>query len=175
MLGQAKKIARFFSSSPKPGQYLSTKIEEYGLRTKKLAAPSTTRWVERILSQGGFVESFTVVYKALKFIQEGGFNDEFSCSSSDASMHFRTINNFEFVLSLLVTQKVFDHTLALTIQLQPQKLDIVESLKKLNLLIKESNGDFAEKFHSSWFEEAINLDKDAGINAPDGAHWTRKI
>ena len=59
MLGQAKKIASFFSSSPKRGQYLSTKMEEYGLKSKKLAAPSTTRWVERITSLGGFVEAFT--------------------------------------------------------------------------------------------------------------------
>ena len=60
MLGQVKKIA------PKRGQYLGTKMEEYGLRSEKLAAPSTTRWVERITSLGGFVEAFTVVYKALK-------------------------------------------------------------------------------------------------------------
>ena len=112
MLGQAKKIASFFSSSPKRGQYLSAKMEEYGLRSKKLAAPSTTRWVERITSLGGFVEAFTVVYKALEFIEKGGVNDEFGSSSSDASTYFRTINNFEFVVSLVVTQKVFDHTLS---------------------------------------------------------------
>ena len=84
------------------------------------AAPSTARWVKRIMSLEGFVEAFTMVYKAHKFMQEG-VNDEFSSSSSDASMYFCTINYFEFVVPLLVTQKVFDHTLALTVQLQQQK------------------------------------------------------
>ena len=48
MLGQAKKIASFFSSSPKRGQYISKKMEEYPLNHTKLATPSTTRWVNRI-------------------------------------------------------------------------------------------------------------------------------
>lgn len=42
MLGQAQKIVSFFSSVTR-SQFLAEKIEEYGLKFKKLPAPSTTR------------------------------------------------------------------------------------------------------------------------------------
>ena len=92
-------------------------MEEYPLNHKKLATLSTTRWVERITALDDFAEAFVVIYNALNYMQYGGDEDEFSKSSSDASTYFRTINNFEFVVSLVVTENVFDHTSALTVQL----------------------------------------------------------
>ena len=60
----------------------------------------------------------------------------------------------------MLTQNVFYHTLSLTVQLQQQKLDIAESLKQINLLKSQMANSF-KNFHSSWFEEAVNLAKDA--------------
>ena len=90
-------------------------MEEYPLNHKKLATPSTTRWVERITALDDFAEAFVVIYNALNYMQYGGDEDEFSKSRSDASTYFHTINNFEFVVSLVVTKNVFDHTSALTV------------------------------------------------------------
>ena len=172
MLGQAKKIASFFSSSPKRGEYISKKMEEYPLNHKKLATPSTTRWVERITALDDFAEAFVVIYNALNYMQYGGDEDEFSKFSSDASTYFRTINNFEFVVSLVVTKNVFDHTSALTVQLQQKKIDIAESLKQINLLKSQMAilRNTVEEIHSSWYDEAIKLAKDVGMPLPEGFH-----
>ena len=48
MLGLAQKITTFLSPSPQRMHVLRQKIEEIGLKRKKLIAPSTTRWFERI-------------------------------------------------------------------------------------------------------------------------------
>ena len=97
MLGQAKKIASFFNSFPKRGQYISKKMEEYPLNHKKLATPSTTWWVNRITALDDFAEAFVVIYNVLNYMQYGGDEDEFSKSSV---MHRRTSAQ-SIILSLL--------------------------------------------------------------------------
>ena len=62
MLGQAKKIASFFSGSIIHSQYLSKQIQHFGLIREKLAAPYTTCWVEQITSLDGFLEAFEVIF-----------------------------------------------------------------------------------------------------------------
>ena len=48
MLGLAQKITTFLSPLPQRMHVLRQKIEEIGLKRKKLIAPSRTRWFERI-------------------------------------------------------------------------------------------------------------------------------
>ena len=48
--------------------------------------------------------------------------------------------------------------------MQQQKLDIAESLKQINLLKSQMANSF-KNFYSSWFEEAVDMAKDA---APHG-------
>lgn len=42
-------------------------------------------------------------------------------STSDAQSHFRQVEEFEFIVALVITQNILDHTLALTVQLQQKK------------------------------------------------------
>ena len=130
MLGQAQKIVSFFSSVTR-SQFLAEKIEEYGLKFKKLPAPSTTRWVERIASLGCFLDAFVVIYHTLDYMQRGGDNREFINLTSEAQAHFCQVEKFDFVVALVITQNILDHTLALTVQLQQKKIDIAEPLNKL--------------------------------------------
>jgi hypothetical protein len=160
MLGQAKKIASFFSGSVIRSQYLSKQIQHFGLTREKLAAPSTTCWVERITSLDGFLEAFEVIFQALNYMQTGG-KGEFKDSSSDAQTYFCTIKHFEFLVSLVVTMNVFDHTLALTVQLQQRKMDIAESLKHINLLKSTMAKLRAEvdEYHNLYYDQALKLAK----------------
>ncbi|XP_046863535.1 52 kDa repressor of the inhibitor of the protein kinase-like [Xenia sp. Carnegie-2017] len=69
MLGHAQKIFSFFSPSPLRMQCLRQNMEKSGLRRKKLGAPSTTRWVERIRTLDGFVEAFVPVCQSLEYMK----------------------------------------------------------------------------------------------------------
>ena len=83
---------------------------EYGLKFKKLKSPSTTRWVERVKSLDGFLDAYAVIYNALDYMQFGGCNNEFKDATSDAQAHFRNIESFEFIVSLVITQNILDYT-----------------------------------------------------------------
>ncbi|XP_028394480.1 52 kDa repressor of the inhibitor of the protein kinase-like [Dendronephthya gigantea] len=165
MLSQVQKIASFFSSSPIRSQYLSKKMKEFGLTRNKLAKPSTTRWVEQITSLDGFLDAFEVIYETLNFMQFGGSQEEpFPRSASDAQSRFRNVEKFEFMAALVITQHVLDHTLSLTVQLQKKKIDIVESIKQINLLkdemakLRASVDLFHNEYYNKLLELANNLD-----------------
>ena len=72
---------------------------------------------------------------------------------------------------LVVTKNIFDHTSALTVQLQQKKIDISESLKQINLL-KSQMAILRNtvEIHSSWYDEAIKLVKDVGMLLPEAVH-----
>ena len=161
MLGQAQKIASFFSGSPIRSQYLSTKIEEFGLTFKKLATPSTTRWVERIASLDSFLDAFVPIYETLNYMQFGGDQNEFKTSTSDAQSHFRQVEKFEFIVALVITQNILDHTLALTVQLQQKKIDIAKSIKQINLLKDQLARlrSSVDKYHDLYYDKALELAK----------------
>ncbi len=93
-------------------------------------------------------------------MQTGG-KGEFKDLSSDAQTYFRMIKHFEFLVSLVVTMNVFDHTLALTVQLQQRKMDIADSLKHINLLKSTMAKLQAEvdEYHNLYYDQALELAK----------------
>ena len=161
MLGQAQKIVSSFSNSPIRSQYLSKKIAEYGLTFHKLATASTTRWVERIASLDSFLDAFVVIYETLNYMQYGGSSNEFQKSTSDAQAHFRQVEKFEFIVSLVITQNILDHTLALTVQLQQKKIDITKSIKQI-IVLKDQLARLrssVDEYHNLYYDKALELAK----------------
>jgi hypothetical protein len=168
MLGQAQKIVSFFSGSPTRSQYMSEKIEEAGLTFRKLVTPSTTRWVERISSLDTFLDAFVVIYQTLNYMQFGGNRNEFKNSTSDAQSHFRQVEKFDFVVALVITQNILDHTLSLTVQLQQKKIDIAQSLKLINVL-KDNLARLrssVDKYHDLYYDKALELAKKVKLCDP---------
>ena len=133
MLSQEQKNSSFFSPSPKRTMLLKEKMKEVGLKRQKLAAPSTTRWIERVTNLDEFVDTFEAIFQSLKYMKENK-NRDFNHSSSDATSFFCSIKSFEFIVSLVITANLLHHMLALTVQLQQRKIDIAESMKQINLL-----------------------------------------
>jgi hypothetical protein len=158
MLGCAQKITSFFSPSPQRMQCLKKKFEEIGLKRQKLKAPSTTRWVQRVSSLDGIVESFEAIFESLKYMKLNE-NDDFKSSTSDAAMYYESIKSFEFIASLVITSNVLHHTLSLTLELQRRKIDIVKSLKQINLLKARMKNlrDSVDEIHEKYYNEVLEL------------------
>ena len=111
MLGQAKSVSSFFSLSVQRTQFLSKKMKEYGLRSQRLAAPSMTRWVERIASLDGFVDAYEAIVEVLEYMKLN-LHGDFNNASSDANTLFRTCTSFEFIVALVITTNILDYTTA---------------------------------------------------------------
>ncbi|XP_046844785.1 52 kDa repressor of the inhibitor of the protein kinase-like [Xenia sp. Carnegie-2017] len=158
MLGHAQKIFSFFSPSPLRMQCLRQNMEKSGLRRKKLGAPSTTRWVERIRTLDGFVEAFVPVCQSLEYMKLN-MNKDFDNSSRDAEGYLRSIKSFEFIVNLVITSNVLHHTMSLTVQLQQRMIDIAESIKHINLLKSQLKilRSSADTIHDQYYEEAVDL------------------
>ena len=80
-------------------------------------------------------------------------------------MYFKSIKSFEFITSLVIVSNVLDDTLSLTVELQWRKIDIVESLKHINLLkaqLKELR-ESVDKFHDRYYDEALELAKSVKV------------
>ena len=165
MLSQAKKLVSFFSSVPR-GQLLSKKMEEFGLKRRKLPAPSTTRWVQRISSLDGFLEAFEAVFRTLEYMQLGGVNKEFERSSSDARAFLRILESFEFIVAMVITTNILDYTMSLTVQLQQRQIDIAESLKQINLLKAELKilRTSVDEYHDKFYDEAVELANEVEVD-----------
>ena len=164
MLGTAQKISSFFSPSPLRTQLLKKKMAEIGSKRQKLKSPSTTRWVERISSLNGMVELFEAIFQSLEY-KMLNVNGDFNNSSSDANMYFRCIKSFEFIVSLVITSNVLHHTLSLTLELQRRKIDIVESIKQINLLkarVKELRNT-VDDIHNQYYNEALELANNVNV------------
>ena len=164
MLGHAQKISSFFSPSPQRTQFLKKKIAEIGLKRQKLASPSTTRWVERISTLDGFVEAFEAIFFTLEYMKTNE-NGDFNSSTSDARMLFKSIKSFEFIACLVLASNILHHTLSLTVQLQQRNIDVVKSLKQINLLkaqLKELR-DSVDKIHDDYYDQALELAKNVKV------------
>ena len=133
MLGVAQKITTFFSPSPQRMDILRQKIDEIGLKQKKLIAPSTTRWVERIAALDSIVVALEAICNSLEYMA-ANVNEDFDSSTSDAKMYLISVKSFNFIITLVITSNILHHTYSLTVELQRRKIDIFESIKQINLL-----------------------------------------
>ena len=164
MLGLAQKITTFFSPSPQRMHVLRQKIEEIGLKRKKLIAPSTTRWVERIAALDGIVEAFEAICDSLEHMTANKDGD-FNSSTSDAKIYLKAVKSFEFIISLVITSNILHHTYSLTVELQRRKIDILESIKQINLLKAGLNElrESVDHFHDRYYDEGLELCRSVNV------------
>ena len=101
-------------------------------------------------------------------------NDDFKSSISDAAMYYKSIMSFEFIASLVITPNVLHHTLSLTLELQRRKIDIVESLKQINLLkaCMKNLRDSVDEIHEKYYNEVLELANSVKVNEN---HWPRLL
>ena len=163
MLGIAQKLSSFLSPSSIRTQFLKKKMAEFGLKRRKLKSPSTTRWVEWVSTLDGFVEAFEAIYHSFRYMKEN-LNEDFDSSTSDTAMYCKAKESFEFITSLVIVSNVLDHVLSLTVELQRRKIDIVESIKHINLLKAQLKmlHESVDKFHE-YYNEVLELAKSIDV------------
>jgi len=162
-LGTISKVRDFFIY-PKRKDVLKNEIEESQecITKKTLKRLCATRWVERFHAVNDFLELFEYVIESLFIISK--WND--TETSSQASNLRTSILKGDFIICLLIVNKVFIYGLPLSKQLQRINIDLGEAMDLAEDTIKElqtirSNAE--SEFHTI-FENALTLANKLDIN-----------
>ncbi len=160
MMEIADKTARFFSNSPKRQLSLESWIHETLLeeeKRKKLKQMCRTRWIERHEAFEVFIDLFLPIVCSLEDISCGsGWNRE---SRSDAQSLLLALSQFQFIVTLKVTQSVLAYTRALSVKLQGRYSDIVRAYREVDN-VKSTVRDLrsnVDTFHARVYDEAKKL------------------
>ncbi|XP_050547099.1 52 kDa repressor of the inhibitor of the protein kinase-like [Daktulosphaira vitifoliae] len=166
-LGTISKVRDFFIY-PKRKDVLKSQIEESQecITKKTLKRLCATRWVERFHAVNDFLELFEYVIESLFIISKWSVTE----ISSQASNLRTSILKGDFIICLLIVNKVFSFGLPLSKQLQRINIDLGEAMDLAEDTIKElqtlrSNVD--SEFHKI-FENALTLSNklDTNISIP---------
>ena len=94
-----------------------------------------TRWISRIDGLDVFEELFTYVVETLEYFSvnpESTINRDTNIKAQALLTH---ISNFSFIVSLVITRKVFDFTHLITALLQAKSNDIINGFELIGSLI----------------------------------------
>ena len=126
----------------------------------KLKDVCRTRWFERIESMDVFEELFAPVYYSLLAMKENivtvHYNNE---TSAKADSLFKLVDDFELIVTLVVTHSILDYLLPLTRKLQVKDLDVAQSMyliQNLKLTIVNLRNS-VENYHENWYNKAKQL------------------
>ena len=133
-----KEVSYFFDLLVPRKNYLEDKILLYWLESLKheLKDVCRTRWVEKIESIDFFEELFVPVHYSFLVVKENNdtvhYNNE---TSTKAESLFKLVDDFEIIVSLVVTRSILDYLLPVTRKLQEkdlheaQSMDLIQNLK----------------------------------------------
>ena len=133
----------------------------------KLKDVCRTRWVERIEGMDVFEELFVPVYYSLLVMKENNdtvhYNNE---TSAKAESLFKLVDNFEFIVTLVVTCSIFDYLLPVTRKRQAKDLDVaqlMDLIQNLKMTI-ENLRNSVENHHKNWYNKAKKLAEKVDIS-----------
>jgi len=150
-MGTLSTIYDFFNT-PKRQNVLQSIIDKHSNndRTKKLKQLCATRWVDRHNSVFAFVELFDSVIEALNEISVWHNNE----AAIKAKQYMCSINDVEFIISLLCMKNMFSLTLPLCKMLQAKHLDLLQAINladdvmtELKILRRKANSEFQKIFN----------------------------
>ena len=125
LMTNIKEISYFFNLSVPRKNCLEDKILLYCPESlkHKLKDVCRTRWVERIEGMDVFEELFVPVYYSLLVMKENNdtvhYNNE---TSAKAESLFKLVDDFEFIVTLVVTRSILDYLL------QAKDLDLAQPM-----------------------------------------------
>ena len=161
MMNICDRICVFYEYSPKRQGNLEESIDriiDKECHRKKLKQLCRTRWVERLESFWTFLELYEGIHYSLQSIscEPDKWN---SSSLTDAKCLMLAISDFEFIISLVIAQKVLSYTEGITSSLQSKSIDIIAAYKHVNV-ITESLRDVRrniEQYNKEWYTLAKEL------------------
>ena len=120
-----------------------------------------------------FERIFVPVYYSLLVMKENNDNVHYNNeTSAKADSLFKLIDDFEFIVTLVVTRSILDYLLPVTRKLQEndfdvaQSMDLVQSLKLINENLRNS----VENYHENWYNKANKVAEKIDIS---GANMTK--
>ena len=125
-----KEISYFFYLSVPQNNCLKEKILQFcpDSSKHKLKDVCSTRWVKRLEGMDAFEDLFVPVYHSLIIMKENNdivhYNNE---TSPKAESLFKLTDDFEFIITLVITCSILDYLLPTTQKLQSKGLDVAIS------------------------------------------------
>ena len=159
LMTNIKEISYFFNLSVPRKNCLEDKILLYCPESlkHKLKDVCRTRWVERIEGMDVFEELFVPVYYSLLVMKENNdtvhYNNE---TSAKAESLFKLVDDFEFIVTLVVTRSILDYLLPVTRKLQAKDLDVAQSMdliQHLKLTIANLRKS-VESYNENWYKKS---------------------
>ena len=125
-----------------------------------------TRWIEKIDSMHRFREAFSAVMKTYDTIQMNLEKNWNSPTCVDAQGLYRACGNFEFIMMLVIVERVFAVTRDATVILQDREIDLFTAYKEVrNVRAALTNiRENVDKYHAEWFGEAKKMAANVGVS-----------
>ena len=160
MMDAVSCLANFFNYSPQRQQHFEDNVHKFcpvSLKSKLLPL-CRTRWVERLDALDvtiSLMEAINATLLSMAGHTEKTWNRD---TTSQASSLLKRID-FEFLVNLIVTQKVLAFTSGLTEGLQKRGIDLMQTFQYSNHVIQtlESIREKVDLHHRDWFESAANV------------------
>ena len=135
-------------------------VQEYlpASRHSTLLDVCRTRWIQRIDGLERFLEMYEPISAALNIMSEN-VDRNWNCSSSDAFALQSIMQNFIFLMTLVIVRHCLGYTTRATYQLQGSQIDILGGLNEVRalLLSLQNARNCIATYHSCWFKEACNI------------------
>ena len=169
MLGTLEKAILFFENSQKRLNQLKKDVKEVlgdNHPEINLIMLCLTRWIEKIDSMHRFREAFSAVMKTYDTIQLNSDKNWNSASCVDAQGLYRACGNFEFIMVLVIVERVFSVTRDATVLLQDREIDLFTAyreVKNVRAALKKIR-DNVDQHHAKWFNEAKKMAKDVAVS-----------
>ena len=163
MMEKVKAISDFFRNSEQRQLVFEKYVDQFNPESSKnkLKDVCRTRWVERIDGLEMFVSLYSSIWNSLNDMRLDISLSRNYQTRQDAFRLFKDVDEFDFIINLIVVYRIFDITLDATILLQSKKNDIADGLEIISSLLNvvseyRNNVDIK---HSEWYDEALSLAK----------------
>ena len=136
MMDAVSSLANFFNYSPQRQQHFEDKVSKFcsaSLKSKLLPL-CRTRWIERLDALDVTISLMDAIYATLLSMAghtEKSWNRD---TTSQATSLLKRID-FEFLINLVITQKILAFTSGLTERLQKRGVDLMEVVQYSNHVI----------------------------------------
>ena len=161
MLETVQKISHFFQNSEQRQRNFEQRVQKFcaSSRSQKLRDPCKTRWVERIKDLDIFIALFEPLWVTLEDMKANLDNEFNRNTQSDAFSFFKAIDDFDFIVTLVITYEVLKLSLDVTELLQSKENDIADGLGMITSLFNTIKAKRAkiDDFHEKCFEKASSI------------------
>ena len=164
LMANINEISYFFNFPVPQNNFLQEEILQFCPYSSKHKLKDVCRigWVEQIEGMDVFQDLFVPVYRSLLIMKENNntvhYNNE---TSTKAESLFKVIDDFEFIIILVISRSILDYLLPATWKLQSKDLDVAKSADIISSL-KSSIQNFrtsVDEYHSKWYNDSLNLQK----------------